>query len=753
MSIFLIRGRKAPYQQAVGFSLENYLSSTTRAEFTHRLSEADDVPPSKRSSLTSFLQSDTLSVWGAKEKHSELFQTMSPGDVALFVDTRAEAIAHLMVVDGTLGEESPRELRRDLSQLIWREPSFENLWFSETPIQRPAYDIDAFTELIQTADPGFTFPSDWFTHGDDFHRLDAGLLDQLGGQEAFLETLRSGGVTERSPDPDGYLLVNQDNLVTQGHWSVAAKFTTQTGIDGQDTEFEAYKHGHDPRIRYHLSARTRPISDVISGVENNAEVLIKDGNQIVKQGRLATVEGKYIDGEMNDMATIFEVRETPAVPVTEILAADRSQPLDPTTTDVIALQQAEYERFLQAAHGTDIASDVAVLADQEPLQASVYREAAAHLVAGRNVIFYGPPGTGKTRAATRLADRLGIGLDTTTANAEWSNHDVVGGYKPAGPDTDGDWKTTPGFLSAAALTSVETLTESGHPHWLLVDEINRANLDQAFGNIFTLLDIDYRQEQPITFGDQEVLLPYSFRLLATMNTSDRSKLFSLGYAFRRRFAFVHVPSLLTEATDRDYSSPPADPSVIKVPNRSEVRSIVTNAVRDDLTRMRELPTAWDEITVPHRDAATVDPGYGFESVIDSAIESILTEIDYGWPNKDPLDVTIEFMQLLSADELDIVEIGQALAIDVLQYLVASQLLAEDDIDRGTVDNALVAYVLPQIDVFMADLRKEETIQIGDDRSEDAPSKRYQGLIDWADENRLVALSDELSAARDSYSVL
>jgi MoxR-like ATPase len=321
--------------------------------------------------------------------------------------------------------------------------------------------------------------------------------------------------------------------------------------------------------------------------------------------------------------------------------------------------------------------------------------ALAHLVSGKNVVFYGAPGTGKTRIAVKLCEKICNDFAIETANSEWSNFEIIGGFMP-------DEKGNPAWHSGIFSNAVEKCAENlkgGKPFWLVLDELNRANLDLAFGKIFTLLDIGYRTRSslPTKAG---TWVPLCFRILATMNTYDKALLFSLGYAFMRRFAFIQVPSLLVEANELDIQVSEPPPPIPE--HLANLRKVINDATVDQLSLTKDNDSAllFCGLIFPEKDEKGL-----VEKISEKANEANqkITAKGIGF-----LDVLLTVAGCATENG---VEMGQALLIDAAKFIISYYLLfPEDGKWQKLIDEAIVAYIVPQLEYFMPQLRKAEVFQ-------------------------------------------
>ncbi|MDR0996367.1 MAG: AAA family ATPase [Zoogloeaceae bacterium] len=165
----------------------------------------------------------------------------------------------------------------------------------------------------------------------------------------------------------------------------------------------------------------------------------------------------------------------------------------------------------------------------------------------KNLILQGPPGTGKTWLAKRLARALiGTRDDKRICAVQFhpnlSYEDFVRGWRPG---KDGKLALADGvFMEAVG----EARKDADTPFVVVIEEINRGQPAQIFGELLTLLEADKRNAasaltlvypDPGTDEKTPVWLPKNLHVIGTMNVADRS-LALVDLALRRRFAFVDL---------------------------------------------------------------------------------------------------------------------------------------------------------------------------------------------------------------------
>ena len=185
------------------------------------------------------------------------------------------------------------------------------------------------------------------------------------------------------------------------------------------------------------------------------------------------------------------------------------------------------------------------------------------------IIYYGAPGTGKSHIIKKKENE-GLRCIRTTFHPDSDYATFVGCYKPHRDHDTGH--LTYEFVEQAFMEAyVEAWKNPKQEIALVIEEINRGNCAQIFGDIFQLLDRDddgwstypikadtdiceHMENIAITgygemmfkrYGDGKsgysyMALPPNMSILATMNTSDQS-LFPIDSAFKRRWDWQYMP--------------------------------------------------------------------------------------------------------------------------------------------------------------------------------------------------------------------
>ena len=211
-------------------------------------------------------------------------------------------------------------------------------------------------------------------------------------------------------------------------------------------------------------------------------------------------------------------------------------------------------------------------------------------------IFYGAPGTGKSNTIKCEVDEKGLPRVRTTFHPDSDYSTFVGAYKPTSVEVpvmtmigtkavsvenpDGTLRTEKKivyeFVPQAFLKAYTGAWKNqDEPFFLIIEEINRGNCAQIFGDLFQLLDrndetglSDYpispnEDIQKFLLSDKKygfaaltdkqkasipetvltgelMILPSNLHIWATMNTSDQS-LFPIDSAFKRRWDWQYIP--------------------------------------------------------------------------------------------------------------------------------------------------------------------------------------------------------------------
>ena len=209
----------------------------------------------------------------------------------------------------------------------------------------------------------------------------------------------------------------------------------------------------------------------------------------------------------------------------------------------------------------EIKSGYAKISEELLIPEEKISEIVIALASGRHVLLAGPIGTGKTRLAKMIPEIFwdkvgGYYSEDHTATADWSTQDVIGGIYPKMDDGKPVYDIQNGCVVDTVRKNWENGTDGGQrillkepqknpPYkgtWLIIDEFNRADIDKAFGQLFTALRTRELKIPTDMKGVsyKNLKIPEDYRIIGTLNTADKHFLFQLSDALKSRFAYIEV---------------------------------------------------------------------------------------------------------------------------------------------------------------------------------------------------------------------
>lgn len=449
-----------------------------------------------------------------------------------------------------------RAIRYSLQYLAW--PSFFQ------PIVKHEHKTkirDAFADLI-----GGPSGIDELDIDQDLHRIGEQLASQMGGSVDWYR----GQVAQRwqryqndhsrrawlvRPGRAGAQTAAQ--WVSQNRIAIPATHLPRIPAHASRMEVsqaveQGYPH-HDYQARFQLTAE---IFTFLSRM-NPQDVVATIAGGKLHMGTLTDDLGYVDDGGQQLERSVRWVSATMDVdqldsPLSELIAepgsvVDLTDALDP----LLAFMHPGH-------HSSEVAPGEAPAAGKIPELPEITDEFADSLRMSRKelqdyvdtlqsrqqIVLYGPPGTGKTYLALELARFLAGPDDPSRVqlvqfHPSYSYEDFFEGYRPTLTD-DGQ----PAFsLQAGPLRRQAARASSeagrGHPNFLIIDEMNRADLARVFGEMYFLLEYRDRTVLPQYSPDNSFRLPRNLFIIGTMNTADRS-IAMVDAAIRRRFSFIEL---------------------------------------------------------------------------------------------------------------------------------------------------------------------------------------------------------------------
>ena len=312
---------------------------------------------------------------------------------------------------------------------------------------------------------------------------------------------------------------------------------------------------------------------------------------------------------------------------------------------------------------------------------SVLRNIIAGIIKG-NIVLQGPPGTGKTTLAKIICDVFDVSYTEATANSDWTTYDSIGGLQPTANDEGQEVIVGKnGYVVSSVLECCDLIVKNENDdgilqgNWLILDELNRCEIDKVFGDLFTALGSDASgTERVINLWYQKdenkkmIYIPNRYRIIGAMNNVDKNFVNDISQGLSRRFTFIDILP----------------------PEEKYFQTESQNAKQLAKQRVIDKVKVFGEVTIDNNYLNELDGISNFNEIENNMLE-LIKRIRYSHKDDE------SYLGL---------QIGTAQIIDLYESLYITMIVADikntdtnGEILKDIVDSAIASRIIPQLDGY------------------------------------------------------